>query len=171
MAKRIGKLRREPLFVLVVEEVLLELIEDDVDVSVRCIDGALEGVADRPFVQTDPRGLVDCVSNGNSWLSGPRRRNDDGCVRHLVERSRNPGSQQGRLADAARPVEDGETRSHEVRDHDFALTLTAEEEQCIEIRVSERHEPLERTLRWGDDDVQEITPATSASACRDSAVT
>ena len=80
------------------------------------------------------------------------------------------GPQKRCLADAARAVEDGQTRSHQIRDDHLDLTLAAEEEQRVELGVVEGRQPLVRARRCRDSAHEEAS-ASSKPACWASAMT
>jgi hypothetical protein len=155
--QRFGQLvheRARSAFVLVVEEVLLELVEDHVDVAVESSRPSRQLVGERSTLpdcfDVVGRGGAHGVEQVGHGVAGPRREDDDERVVGSPEAMRHPGTEQRRLADAADPVEDGQARGHQVGDDHLDLALAAEEEQRVEGRVLERREPLVRTRRSRD---------------------
>ena len=75
LADRCRKLVGE-LVALVVEEVLLELVEDDVDISAHGLRGAGEPLG-QTAARLDSDGGVDRLSEPAPGIAGPRRVEDD----------------------------------------------------------------------------------------------
>ena len=143
-----------PSFVLVVEEVLLELVEDEVELGVEPPRPGRERVGER-HASTKRAGTVadsgfDGVEQIRNGVARPGREDDDDGVLLAPETMRDARLQQGRLPDAARAVEDGQPRGHQVRDDHLDLALAAEEEQRVELGVVERRQPLVRARRCRD---------------------
>src|SRR2546421_61045 len=74
------------------------------------------------------------------------------------------GAEERALADTARPVEDGQPVGEDVRRHGGDLTLAAEEEECVELRILERREALVRALREAAHGAAAFSSARSSSA-------
>src|SRR5690349_5335708 len=94
----------------------------------------------------------------------PRVVHDDRRATQLPQPASDAGAEQRALADPTRPVEHGQPVREHVRRHGCDLTLTAEEEKRIELRVLERGETLVRTLRYARQDATTFSSARSSSA-------
>ena len=158
---------------LVVEEVLLELVEDDVEL------GADRGVPPRHClgerapteVQVDVRPdapclLLDRAKQAFARVAAPVGVHDDPGGLVPSEPCDDAGAEKRRLPHAARPVQDRESRGHEVGGDHLDLALAAEEEQRVELGLPERRQALERRRRRGESRVrQPVAPAVSTPAC------
>src|SRR3954468_23526280 len=145
-ANRIAEVVGEPFVSAVVEEVLLELIEDHVDVA-DTFRGGPKYVDERATAIIDTEFDADCMTERHRRVLGPRRKNDDSGIRGAPQRVRDAGPEKRAFADAPRPVQDWQSRPHEVGNDDLAFSLAPEEEQSIEIGVPERGEAHERAQR------------------------
>ena len=79
-------------------------------------------------------------------ILGPRVVDDDRRATQLPQPPRDARAEKRALADAARPVEDGEPSREHVRRHSRDLALATEEEERVELGVLERGEALVRAL-------------------------
>ena len=129
--------RARPAIVGVVQEVLLGLVEHEVHVAV--------GLRALECLSADPRPSPPTwpIASGETRIFAPAREDDDErLLGQLPKRAGDRRAQQRRLADTARPVEDGQPRGDEVHDDALFLALAAEEEQRVELRVSKAFRPL-----------------------------
>ena len=134
-----------PSVVGVVEEVLLGLVEDEVDVAPRL--RLLERGCGSRAVGAVAGGLSERFCQRRRRVLAPAREDDhQRLLRQFPQRARDRGSQERRLPDAARPVQHRQARRDQVRDHDLALALAAEEEQRVELGVLEGIQALVRRL-------------------------
>jgi hypothetical protein len=155
------------LLVAVVEEELLELVEHEADLAADQRPELGEVLVQRQRSELDrlAESLGDTRfgrrANGLDRVAAPRVDERDGEPRlsvgaHVVARDRaeprrHARTHHRRLADAARPVEHGQLRRHQVRGDHLRLPLAAEEEERVELGVPERRQTSERALRDGRD--------------------
>ena len=145
-----------------VEDVLLEVVEQEVELA-----ALLRGGGDR--VDEARRGAelaalrVHRRDQAGRGILGPRVVHDDRRAAQLPQPARDAGAEERALADAARPVEDGEPVREHVRRHGRDLALAAEEEERVELGVLERREALVRALRDAAHD-RAFSSARSSSA-------
>ena len=157
-----------------VEEVLLELVEDDVELGVESPCPRGEHIGRRP-ASTNGAGVVarrrfDGVEQIRHGVARPGREDDHDRMLLAPQTVGDAGLQERRLADAARPVEDGQAGGHQIGDDHLDLALAAEEEQRIKGGVVEGREALVRAWRRRDR-VHPEASASSRPACPASAVT
>ena len=148
-----------------VEEILLETVQDEQSVDVATLGPTLQHAQQLTTGIVDAKLVQDCGPQAGQGIGPPRMEDDDRVLGRAVRADVlpqpvcNPRLQQRALADAARPVDDGEPRRQDVRDDQRPLTLAAEEQQCIQVRRAEGRETLERRRR----DVH--YPATGPRTC------
>ena len=129
-----------------VEQVLLELVEQQVELAAPLRRGR-DGVHD-PCRRPQIAALgVHGIDQAGGWILGPRVVKDDGRAALLPQPAGDARAEQRALADAARPIEDGQPAREHVRRDRRDLTLATEEEQRVELGVLEGGEALVRTLR------------------------
>ena len=136
----------------VVEDVLLHLVEDEIELA-----SGRRSRAPRARRRAARRsGAPAAAATASDRVVAPAVDDHDlcgalfGAGRRRNERAQTPrhaGAQQRALADAARAVEHGQPRGHQVRRDDLGLALAAEEEAPVVLGVAEARKPLERRRR------------------------
>ncbi len=125
----------ERLIVLVVEEVLLELVEDEVEVSSR--------LRSRPRQCLDERPTATCrfdqSIDGRACPRPEYEHPDSGLSSQPVGDSR---AEHGGLADPGRTEQNGEARRHEVRGDHLAVAVATEENSASTAEASNDASPL-----------------------------
>ena len=151
----------------VVYEELLELVEHDEDLSIENLGPVVDGVGEarrgrrpcRPVPGDLPHLVGDRARQSAHRVARPCREDDGNAVRATAGRSRpgnfadsprDPCAEERSLPDAARSVEHRESGGEEIRDDDFDLALSSEEEQRVELALAERRQSAERCAEgWG----------------------
>ena len=141
-------------FVLVIEEVLLELVEDDVKLGIESPRPRGEHIGERP-ASTKGAGIFarrgfDGVEQIRHRVARPGREDDHHGMLLAPQTMGDAGLQKRRFADAARPVEDSQARGHQIRDDHLDLAFAPEEEQSVEFGVVEGRQPLVWARRCRD---------------------
>ena len=128
-----------------VDEVRLDLIEEEIHVSVEC-GGDFDRVRKRAGLDSSRGG--DRLAERADRILGPSVvQDDERSLGQGPQVSRHTGSQDRALADAARPVQDREMRGDEIRRDHRPVVLAAEEQQLVELGILEWREPLVRAQR------------------------
>ena len=161
-AQQLRQRRAQRPFETVVEDVLLEVVEQQME-----LPALLRGGRDRVDEARRRAELAALVVHGRDQtrggILGPRVVHDHRRAAQLAQPARDAGAQERALADAARPVEDGEPVREHVRRHGGDLALATEEEQRVELGVLERREALVRALRKAAHSAFSSTRSSSAT--------
>ena len=122
-------------------------------------------VSTRPAVApSSPHSASHRSDQAGRGILRPRVVHDDRRAAQLPQPPCHAGAEERALADAARPVEDGEPVREHVRRHRRDLALAAEEEERVELGVLERSEALVRALRDAAHETAAFSSARSSSA-------
>src|SRR5581483_10428866 len=149
----------------VVHEVLLELIEQENDVSVPC--GGSGGVGEPGGRTERRRRRANRLDKRIDRALDPRRVDGDDRFSASTKGLRYPRAQQRALSDAACAVQHREAARLEVRDQRVALCIATEEETSVELGVVEARQPLVRP----SDHSRRSSSATYAAGARSTSCT